>query len=114
MVYAHTTRTPKSTQLISRINMTCQMLICSTEEVNKQVQEAIRQRMRERGLSQEALGEAVGMSQPNIARILSGRSGKVPQSVQEILEVLDLELVAVPKGTDIQELFEPQGGDSNG
>ena len=100
---------------ISSIDMTYQHLICFTVEVNKQVQDAIRQRMRERGLSQEALGEAVGMSQPNIARILSGRSGKVPQSVREILEVLDLELVAVPKGANVQELFEShKKGDRDG
>lgn len=50
--------------------------------------------------SQEELGELVHMAQPNVARLLSGRSGRVPETWQRVLDALGLELVAVPKGTD--------------
>lgn len=65
--------------------------------------------MRQRNLSQEGLGELVEMSQPNVARALSGRSGSIPSTWARILDALGLELVAVPKGTDITKILEEKG-----
>lgn len=65
--------------------------------------------MRQRNLSQEGLGELVEMSQPNVARALSGRSGSIPSTWARILDALGLELVAVPKGTDVSKLLEEKG-----
>jgi predicted transcriptional regulator len=76
--------------------------------MNPQIREMIRHQMKRRNLSQEALGELVEMSQPNIARSLSGRSGSIPSTWARILDELGLELVAVPKGTDVNKLLEAE------
>lgn len=65
--------------------------------MNDQVRRAVRERMQEQGLTQTELGEQVGMAQPNVQRLLAGRVGTVPESWQNILDALGLELVAVPK-----------------
>ena len=40
---------------------------------------------------------AVDMEPPNVSRLLSGASGRVPETWQKILDELGLELIAVPK-----------------
>ena len=62
--------------------------------------------MKTLGLTQGTLAEKLGTLQPSIARLLSGRSGAVPKLWQEVLDELGLELVAVPKGTDVAKLLE--------
>lgn len=74
--------------------------------MNQQIRQAIKNRLKQQGLTQETLGNLTGMSQPNVARALAGRSGSVPDTWKRILEALDLELVAVPKGTDLDALNE--------
>ena len=78
--------------------------------MNLQIRESIKNRMRQQNLSQEALGELVDMAQPNIARALSGRSGSIPSTWARILDALGLELVAVPKGTDVSKLLAEREG----
>ena len=68
--------------------------------MTERIRQTIRERMSEQGLTQEELGERVGMSQPNVARALSGRSGSIPDTWRRILEELGLELIAVPKDSN--------------
>jgi transcriptional regulator with XRE-family HTH domain len=65
--------------------------------------------MKAQGLTQEGLAEKLGTLQPSIARLLSGKSGAIPKLWQEVLDQLDLELVAVPKGTDVSKLLGEKG-----
>ena len=73
--------------------------------MNQQIRQAIKDRLKQQNLTQEALGHLVSMSQPNVARALAGRSGSVPDTWERMLEALDLELIAVPKGTDVNALI---------
>lgn len=65
--------------------------------MNDQVRKAVRQRMKALSLTQSELGDAVGMAQPHVARLLSGTVGAIPESWQKVLDALDLELVAQPR-----------------
>jgi transcriptional regulator with XRE-family HTH domain len=65
--------------------------------VNEKITGAIRQKMKEKGLTQKELSERVGLSQPNLARLLAGRSPRVPDSLQKVLDHLGLELTAEDK-----------------
>ena len=65
--------------------------------MNEQIRRAVRERMKAQSITQVELGEAVGMAQPNIQRLLAGRVGTVPESWQKVLDTLGLELVAQPK-----------------
>ena len=78
-------------------------------DVNRPIRDAVRQRMKAQGLTQEGLAEQLGTLQPSIARLLSGRSGAVPKLWQEVLDAVGLELVAVPKGTDLSTLEKREG-----
>ena len=70
--------------------------------MNEQVRQVVRERMKERGVTQTKLAEETGMQQPNLQRLLAGRVGAVPESWQKVLDALGLELVAVPKVQDGQ------------
>jgi len=50
-------------------------------------------------LTQLELAQKIGVRQPNVAALINGERGKVPQSLIDLLDALDLELVALPKGT---------------
>ncbi|TDE84976.1 XRE family transcriptional regulator [Deinococcus sp. S9] len=65
--------------------------------MNEQVRRTVRERMKQQGITQTELGELVGMAQPNVQRLLAGRVGAVPESWQKVLDVLGLELIAVPR-----------------
>ncbi|WP_231724438.1 helix-turn-helix domain-containing protein [Deinococcus actinosclerus] len=66
--------------------------------MNDRVREAVKNRLKEKGISQGQLATLLEVERPSITRLLSGTSGKVPQLWQEVLDALDLELVAIPKG----------------
>lgn len=66
-------------------------------KMNEQVRQAVKARMKERGITQVKLAGEVGMEQPNIQRLLAGRVGTVPDSWQKVLDALGLELIAVSK-----------------
>ena len=74
--------------------------------MNSKVRQKVREVMSGKEISTYKLAELTEMSQPNVARALSGRSGSVPSTWQRILDALGLELVAVPKGTDLSRLEE--------
>lgn len=62
-----------------------------------QVRKAVKERMAQLGMSQGDLAEKLHMERVNLNRILTGRSGKIPESWQRILDSLGLELIVVPK-----------------
>ena len=62
--------------------------------MNEQVRQAVKARMKERGITQVKLAQEVGMEQPNIQRLLAGKVGAVPDSWQKVLDALGMELVA--------------------
>jgi antitoxin component HigA of HigAB toxin-antitoxin module len=68
--------------------------------MNDRIKAAIRTVLEERGITQEELAQKLGIKQPSVAQVLSSRRAKVPQSLLDILEALDLELVVVPKQHD--------------
>lgn len=61
------------------------------------VRKAVKERMAQLGMSQGDLAEKLHMERVNLNRILTGRSGKIPESWQRILDSLGLELTVVPK-----------------
>ena len=77
--------------------------------VNQQIRGAAWSAFRKQGLTQKSLAERVGMTQPAVGRILNGERKGDPDSWQRILDELGLELVAVPKGTDVSRLLEDKG-----
>ena len=56
--------------------------------------------MREQGVSTYRLAELVDTVQPNISRILSGRSGSIPDLWGKVFDALNLELVVKDKGAE--------------
>ncbi len=77
--------------------------------VNSQIRNAAGKAVERQGLTQKQLAERVGMSQPAVGRVLNGARKGDPDSWQRILGALGLELVAVPKGTNITGLLEEKG-----
>ena len=65
--------------------------------MNEQVRDAVKKAMSQREISQGELARQLEVDRPSITRLLSGASGKVPKLWQEVLDALDLELVAIPK-----------------
>lgn len=53
--------------------------------------------MKQRELTQSELAQRLGMTQPALAKMLTGRTGQVPESWQRVLDELGLQLVAIPK-----------------
>lgn len=66
--------------------------------MNSEIREAVTQRMKERGITRYQMAQDLGMEPPNVSRLLNGRSGKVPESWQAILDYLGLELCVREKG----------------
>lgn len=65
--------------------------------MNEQVRNAARAALKERDLTQAEFAEQVGLKQSDVARLLTGRVGKIPDNWQKVLDGLGLQLVAVPK-----------------
>ena len=74
--------------------------------MNDTIRQTVRNRMRARALTQRELAKRTDMHETNLARLLVGRSGKINEGWQRVLNELGLELVAVPKGTDLSRLEE--------
>jgi transcriptional regulator with XRE-family HTH domain len=64
-----------------------------TETIIKQVRRA----MEKQSISQGELSRRTGIERPNINRLLTGKSGKVPENWQKVLDELGLELVVKAK-----------------
>ena len=65
--------------------------------MNEQVRQVVRERMKAEGVTHEKLAELTGIERPNVTRLLTGQSGRVPENWQKVLDALGLELVAVKK-----------------
>jgi transcriptional regulator with XRE-family HTH domain len=65
--------------------------------VNERISSVMRAKMKEKGITQEKLAELTGISQPNISRLLAGRSPQMPKSIRSVLDALGLELTAEDK-----------------
>lgn len=65
--------------------------------MNERIRGKIKEEMKRKKMSINALSSKLDMPRPNLSRLLNGRSGKVPESWQAILDELDLELVVQPK-----------------
>lgn len=64
--------------------------------MNEGVREAVRQVMKERQLTQVELAQQLGMTQPALAKMLTGRTGQLPGSWQKVLDALGLRLTVEP------------------
>ncbi|WP_078815978.1 helix-turn-helix domain-containing protein [Prosthecobacter debontii] len=65
--------------------------ICMTSFPPKQLAELLRAKMAESGITQEKLGEATGVHQSQICRILQGRFRRPSKNVLEICKYLGIE-----------------------
>lgn len=61
---------------------------------NTEIREAMRQALHKRGWTQEQLASELGITKSAVTQLLNGHYGKIPQSLLNALEALDLELVA--------------------
>ena len=64
---------------------------------DKTIRDTVKRVMHEEGLTQAALAERLGVKQPSVADILSGRRGRQPESLLNLLDALGLELTVMPK-----------------
>ncbi len=72
--------------------------------MNDKIVETVKAKMKSDGITQEALANRLGMARTNLVRLVNGHVGSVPKRWQDVLNELGLELVAVPKGTDLSKL----------
>ena len=85
------------------IDKSIQIRYDSFMDMNERVREKARQAMAQGSYTQEALAKAAGIKQATVSRLLTGRMGQ-PGTWEKLLDALGLELVAVPKGTDLGKL----------
>lgn len=65
----------------------------------RRLREQIEKARQERGLTHAGLAEKLRVKPPSVTVIVTRQSGKIPQSLLDVLDALDLELTAQPKGT---------------
>lgn len=65
--------------------------------MNEQVRQAARAALKNKRLTQAEIAEGIGLQQSDVARLLTGKVGRVPENWQKLLDALDLELIAVPR-----------------
>lgn len=70
-----------------------------TDKIRAQLERA----MTEQGKRRVDLSRATGIAQPNITRMLSGRSGEVPGAWAKVFDTLGFELCLCPNPTDEPE-----------
>lgn len=75
--------------------------------VNERIRERARREVAKRTLSQDEVARLAGIKQATVSRLLTGKLGK-PGAWEKLLDALGLELVAVPKGTDLSEAEEKE------
>src|SRR5690606_1717612 len=71
----------------------------SMDHMNEGIRRAVRVSLAERDMTQSDLAAEIGVTPQYVSRIMQGQVGKVPEAWQKILDALDLELVAIPKGS---------------
>ncbi|SEJ79717.1 Helix-turn-helix domain-containing protein [Deinococcus reticulitermitis] len=60
------------------------------------IRQRIRARMAERGLTQAQLARQLGIKPPSLAQVLSGRRGRIPESLLTVLAALELHIEILP------------------
>ena len=65
--------------------------------MNDKIVETVKAKMKDDGITQEALANRLGMARTNLVRLVNGHVGSVPKRWQDVLDALGLELIAVPK-----------------
>ena len=75
-------------------------------DMNEQIREAAEQARARFGLTQDDVAMGAGVKQATVSRLLAGERAGEPDTWLRILDVLELELVAVPRGVDVSRLFE--------
>ncbi|MPY67819.1 helix-turn-helix transcriptional regulator [Deinococcus sp. SDU3-2] len=66
----------------------------------QRLREQLEKARQQRGLTHAAIAEKLGIRPPSVTVILTRRSGKIPQSLIDVLDALGLELIAQPKERD--------------
>ena len=74
--------------------------------MNEQIREAAEQARARLHRTQEDVARGAGVKQATVSRLLAGERAGEPDTWLRILDVLGLELVAVPRGVDVSRLFE--------
>jgi transcriptional regulator with XRE-family HTH domain len=68
--------------------------------MNEKIVQTVKAKMKQDGISQQALADRLGMQRTNLVKIVNGHVSGVPRRWQEVLDELGLELIAVPKEDD--------------
>jgi len=66
-------------------------------ETESRIEQALREAMKRKGMSSYELARRLDVKQPSVSPIITRKRGKIPQSLIDVLKVLDLELTAVPR-----------------
>jgi len=74
--------------------------------MNNQIREAARRELNGRGWTQQQLAGKARVRQATISRLLAGERTGEPATWERLLSALELELIAVPKGTNLENLAE--------
>lgn len=67
------------------------------EAADQQIRIKIREVLAARNLTQTELAQRLGVKQPSVAAVIGGKRGTIPQSLLDVLDALDLELIARSK-----------------
>lgn len=67
------------------------------DTMNDRIRRAVRVSLAERDMTQADLARLIEMKPQYMSELLTGKTGKIPNAWQRILDALGLELVAVPK-----------------
>ena len=67
------------------------------ETVNQDVRTQVKAVMKEKGLTQQAIADKLGVDRVYVNRMLSGHASQVPGRWSEMLELLGLELTVKTK-----------------
>ncbi len=71
--------------------------MCYTNNVNEPIRQELKKVMKEKGLTQKALADRVGVTQSAVQQILSGYRVRPAPLFDRILETLGYEMVIKPK-----------------
>lgn len=69
-------------------------MVSPTEQ---RIRQNLEQARAEQGLTHAALAQKLGVKPPSVTAILTRKRALIPQSLIDLLDALDLELVAQPK-----------------
>lgn len=68
-----------------------------TSTMNDLIREQAKKLMKEKGLTQEKLGELTGIPRTHVSQMLSGTIGKMPQRWTDLASALGMDIALVAK-----------------